>query len=58
MFTDAKVLLGNQQLLMKLISSEELDMAGLNNYSAKELNEILAKAGIERREKRKYCWIA
>ena len=54
-FTDPKVLLGNQQQLMQLISCGELDMAGLNDYTAKELNEILVKVGIERRELRKYC---
>ena len=53
-FTDAKVLLGNQQQLMQLISSGELDMAGLNDYTAKELNEILAKIGIEKKDVRRY----
>ena len=52
-FTDAKVLLGNQQQLMQLISSGELDMAGLNDLTAKELNEILVKVGLERRDIRK-----
>ena len=53
-FTDAKVLLGNQQQLMQLISSGELDMAGLNDYTGKELNEILAKIGIEKKDVRRY----
>ena len=40
---------------MQLISSGELDMARLNDYTAKELIEILVKVGIERRDIRKYC---
>ena len=32
---------------MQLISSGELDMAGLNDLTAKELNEILVKVGLK-----------
>ena len=52
-FTDAKILMGNQQLLMKLISNGELDMESLNDYPAKKLDEILEKVGIDRGDRRK-----
>ena len=45
--------MGNQQLLMQLISEEELDMARLNDYPVKKLNDILDKVGIDRRDRRK-----
>ena len=44
---------GNQQLLMQLISEGEVDMASLNDYPVKKLNDILDKVGIDRRDRRK-----
>ena len=45
--------MGNQQLLMKLISNGELDMESLNDYPAKKLDEILEKVGIDRGDRQK-----
>jgi hypothetical protein len=52
-FTDAKVLLGNQQLLMQLINTGELKMDKLNSYKAKELNQILHKIGVLKKDTKK-----
>ena len=52
-FTDAKILLGNQQLLMQQINNGELNIEGLNDYNSKELTEILKKIGVEKSEIRK-----
>ena len=53
-FTDSKILLGNQQQLMQLINSGELNMADLNNYTAKQLIEFLQKIGVTKQECRRY----
>ena len=53
-FTDSKILLGNQQNLMQLINSGELNMAELNNYTAKQLIEFLQKIGVTKQECRRY----
>ena len=49
-FTDAKVLVGNQQLLMQMINKRQIDMKCLNNYSAKELNDFLKRIGVGKTE--------
>ena len=57
-FTDCKVLLGNQQLLMQLINEGELDIEDLDSYSSKELTTFLSRIGVERKEIRKYVFIS
>ena len=52
-FTDAKVLLGNQQLLMQLMNKGELKIDRLNDYKAKELNQILHKIGVLKKDTKK-----
>ena len=53
-FTDCKVLLGNQQLLMQLINKKEVNVEALNDLSSKELTEILKKVGVESKDQKKY----
>ena len=52
-FTDAKVLLGNQQLLMQLITKRELNIEKLNDYTTTQLTGILKKIGVEKSELKK-----
>ena len=52
-FTDAKVLLGNQQLLMQLINKRELDKEKLNKFTTTQLTAILKKIGVEKSELKK-----
>ena len=52
-FTDAKVLLGNQQLLMQLINKRELNIEKLKDYTTTQLTGILKKIGVEKSELKK-----
>ena len=52
-FTDCKVFLGNQQLLMQLINNKEVNVEALNDLSSKELTEILKKVGVESKDQKK-----
>ena len=52
-FTDAKVLLGNQQLLMQLINKRELNIEKLKDYTTTQLTGILKKIGVDKSELKK-----
>ena len=46
-FTDAKSILGSQQLLMNLIANGELNMKELNSLSLQRLKSVMVSAGFE-----------
>ena len=47
-FTDAKTILGSQQLLMNLIANKKLDMKELNSFSLDKLKSVMLSAGFEK----------
>ena len=49
-FTDAKAVVGNQQLLMDAIANGKIDMKKLNSMKKAELNKALLSVGFEKGE--------